>query len=192
MINKIFFNKLKKDFLEYVGYRRQIIKNSGDALHKSKQAIFALHRENFKEAESLLKEVEDTFSYLNKNIKDKEVIKNEGAYKAAVEEYVEAKLFYIFLKTGKIGEIKDMDITFTSYIGGICDFTGEILRRAINQASKGNYKEVEKIREVIEEITGELIEMNLTSYLRTKYDQSKNNLKKIEQIIYEIKIRAVK
>lgn len=189
MLNKQFFTKLKKDFLEYVGYRRQIIKNSGDALHKSKQAIFSLHRENFKEAEGLLKEAEGIFSYLKNKIKKQEVLDSEGAYKAAVEEYVEAKLFYNFLKTGKINKIKEMDITFNSYLGGICDLTGEILRRAVNQASRGNYKEVEKARDIIEEIMAELIQMNLTSYLRVKYDQAKNNLKKIEQIIYEIKIR---
>ena len=35
----------------------------------------------------------------------------------------------------------------------------------------------------------ELVEFDMTGYLRTKYDQAKRNLRKIEQIDYEIKIR---
>ncbi|MDD5043092.1 MAG: hypothetical protein PHD51_00265 [Patescibacteria group bacterium] len=189
MINKKFFAQLRKDFLEYVGYRRQIIRYTGDALHKSKQAIFSLHRENLAEAKKTLGEVEAIFADLKKKIKNQEILNSEGSYRAAVEEYVEAKLFCMFLEKGKIGEIKEMEINFDSYIGGVCDLTGEIVRRAINQANKGNYKAAEEAKDVLEEIMAELIQMNLTSYLRVKYDQAKHNLKKIEEILYDIKIR---
>jgi len=35
----------------------------------------------------------------------------------------------------------------------------------------------------------ELIEFDLAGYLRTKYDQAKTNLKKIEYIAYELKLK---
>jgi len=35
----------------------------------------------------------------------------------------------------------------------------------------------------------ELVEFDMTGYLRTKYDQAKGNLRKIEQINYEINLR---
>ena len=34
-----------------------------------------------------------------------------------------------------------------------------------------------------------LVEFDMTGYLRTKYDQAKSSLRKIEQIDYDIKIR---
>ena len=63
------------------------------------------------------------------------------------------------------------------------------LRRGNRQLQKGKYGEVKKIKEIINDIMTELVEFDLTGYLRTKYDQAKSNLKKIEQIDYEIKIR---
>jgi len=74
-------------------------------------------------------------------------------------------------------------------LGGICDLTGELVRRAINQAAEGNLQEVDKIKQIINEIMSELVEFDMTGYLRTKYDQAKTNLRKKEQINYEINIR---
>lgn len=192
MLNKSFFKQLKKDFERYVGYRRVIIKNSGDALHKSKRAIFALHRDDLAGAEKLLKEAEEIFGYLDKKIKERGILNGEGSYKAALEEYVEARLFYNLLTKEEVDKIKKLSVPFDSYLGGLCDLTGEILRRAVNQVSRGNYGEAEKAKEVIEEIMGELIEMNLTGYLRVKYDGAKRSLKKIEEILYDVKIRGAR
>ena len=44
------------------------------------------------------------------------------------------------------------------------------------------------VTKLINNIIGELVEFNMTGYLRTKYDQAKNSLRKIEQIAYEVKI----
>jgi hypothetical protein len=35
----------------------------------------------------------------------------------------------------------------------------------------------------------QLVEFDMTGYLRTKYDQAKGNLRKIEQIHYEINLK---
>ncbi len=189
MINKTFFSKLKKDFEFYEKHRRIVIGSSNNALQKSKQAIFSLHRNDDKEADRLLKIVEKIFKDLEKIFNKKEFLRYEGAYKASTEEYVEAKLFYKYLKTGKISEIQEVKVGFNSYIGGLSDLTGELSRKAIFFATKGNFKEVEKIKNTIDDIIKELIKLNLTGYLRTKYDQTKNNMRKMESVMYDIKIR---
>ena len=189
MINKTFFSKLKRDFEFYEKHRRIIIRNSNDALQKSKQAIFSLHRDDYKEADRLLKTVEKIFKNLENIFKKKEFLRYEGAYKASIEEYVEAKLFYKYLKTGKVSEIKEVKVGFNGYLGGLSDLTGELSRKATFFATKGNFKEVEKIKNAIDDIMKELIKLNLTGYLRTKYDQAKNSMKRMESVMYDIKIR---
>jgi predicted translin family RNA/ssDNA-binding protein len=189
MIDKKFFTKLKKDYDSYDIGRRIIIRHSSDILKFAKQAIFALHRENLKEANAVLNEAEKLFKYLETKIKKEEGLKYEGVYLAAVEEFIEAKLFEQWLKTGKIGAIKGYDFEAESYLGGICDFTGEIVRRAIFLATKRRYKEVEKCWEIIDAVIHELIQFNLIGNLRPKYDQAKNNLRKIEEIMYDLEIK---
>jgi len=188
MINKKFIQKLRKDYDKHEVERRQIISLSNIVLHGSKRVIFALHRDDIKRAGTLLNKVEKTLQALEKKFGHNRLIE-EGAYKAGAEEYVEAKMFYRAMTGKKVDKVNKIKLSQDSYLGGICDLTGELVRRAINMAAAGKIVEVEKLKKAINEIMVELVEFDMTGYLRTKYDQAKNNLKKIEHIDYEIKTR---
>lgn len=188
MLNKKFIQKLKEDYQKQESERRQIISQSNIVLHDSKRVIFALHRDDIKNSEVQLKEIEKVLKNLENKF-GRARLAEEGAYKAGAEEYVEAKMFYLFRAGKKLDEIKEANLGYDSYLGGICDMTGEMVRFAINQAAKGKIKEAGKIKNAINDIMAELVEFDMTGYLRTKYDQAKTNLRKIEQIDYEIKIR---
>ena len=192
MIDKKLFIKLHKDYDSYDIGRRIIIKHSNDILKLSKQAIFALHRDNVADAKKKIDAAGKELKYLEKKIKDEKGLQYEGSYLAGVEEFVEAQLFYQFIKTGKVGEIKDYNIGTNSYLGGFSDLTGEIVRRAVYLATKRKYNEVAKCREAIEEVVGQLILLNLGGYLRTKFDQAKNSLRKIEDIMYDLELKRKK
>src|SRR3989338_4306357 len=145
MINKKFIQQLKKEFDEHAGECRQIISLANAVLHDAKKVIFALHRDDLKgagktleEVEAILKNLENKFSFSR--------LMEEGSYRAAIEEYVEAKMFFLVLTGQKIDKIAD-------------------------------------------DIMAELVEFDMRSYLRTKYDQAKGHLRKIEQINYEINLR---
>jgi len=188
MINKKFIQKLKQDYSNHESERRQIISLANVVLHDSKRVIFSLHRGDLAKAGKSLEEIEKLLTDLDKKFGHWR-LHEEGAYNAGVEEYVEAKLFYNILEAKKIEEIKNLHIDTVSYLAGVCDLTGELVRRAINLSAAGKFKEVEKINEIINDVMAELVEFDLTGYLRTKYDQAKTNLRKIEQINYEIKLR---
>lgn len=190
MLKKNFFADLKQSYTFFNETRRKVINTSGDALHKSKIAIFSMHRGNYKDGANILKEVETALKTLEPHFKKSPALRYEGSYKAALEEYTEAKLFHSLATKSELIAIKEVQIDFDTYLAGLCDATGELVRLAIKEATAQNIEEVHKIKELITEIMGELIEFNLTSYLRTKYDQAKTNLRKIEQMIYEITLRT--
>lgn len=189
MINQKFFEQLKKDFDFYGEERRKLIGVSNEALMKSKQAIFAFHRDDFKSGNALLSEVEEIFRGLEERFKKEEELRYEGAYRAALEEYVEAKFFGGFLEGEKIDFIKGMEIDADSYLGGLCDFTGELVRKAVLSATDRKFEKVDELVAGVRDVIGELIKMNLTGYLRTKYDQAKNNLRRAEEILYDVRMR---
>lgn len=189
MINQKLFQQLKKDFEFYGEERRKLIAVSNEALTKSKQAIFSFHRDDLKSGNSLLTEVEKIFQDLEKKFKQEPELRYEGAYRAALEEYVEAKFFGRFLEDGKIDFIKGAEIDADTYLGGLCDFTGELVRKAVLAATDKKFKKVEELAASIRDVIGELIKMNLTGYLRTKYDQAKNNLRRVEEVLYDVKMR---
>lgn len=191
MINKTFIKKLKSDYDQHEGERRQIISLSNVILHSSKRVIFSLHRDEVDKAKESLEEIEKNLKQLEKKFGLKRIAL-EGSYKAACEEYVEAKMFYRVMDGKKIDQIKEVNLDMEGYLGGICDLTGELVRLAINRAASGKLDEIKKIKEFIQDIMAELVTFDMTGYLRTKYDQAKINLRKIEQINYEIKLRQIK
>jgi len=192
MLDKKFIEKIKKEYDSYDIGRRIMIKHSNDILKLSKQAIFALHRDDVKQAEENLAESKKLIEYLETKIKKDKGLRYEGAFWAAMEEFVEASFFYQYIKTGKVTEIKDMRVGDRSYLGGLSDLTGELVRRSVILATKRKYKEIKVIHDVIENIVGELIEFNLTGPLRNKFDQAKHSLRKIEEIMYDLELKRKK
>lgn len=189
MLNQKLFIRLKKEYDSYESARRSLIGVSNIALSKAKQAIFALHRDDEKGAAQLLAEVEHTFAELEKVFKKVDGLRWEGAYRAALEEYVEAKLFFDFLTRGAVAEIKAVKLDADAYLAGLSDFTGELTRKCVQRVTQGRMQEVETIAEAVRAVIGELIKFDLTGYLRTKYDQAKQNLRRVEEVLYDIKIR---
>ena len=189
MLNKKLFDRLKKEYDAYALARRELIGVSNVALSKAKQAIFALHRDDEVGSGALLAEVDKTFDGLEKQFAKNDGLRWEGAYRAALEEYVEAKLFYDFMVSGKIAEIKTVSLDADAYLAGLSDFTGELTRKAVQRATQGKTQEVEKLAEIVRDVVEQLIKFDLTGYLRTKYDQAKQNLRRVEEVLYDIKMR---
>lgn len=182
------FQKLKKDYDIYEDTRQLINGRANFILHKAKQSIFALHRGEIKKAENFLKEVEKDLNILNKHLSKIPPLKYNGLYKAALEEYTEAKLFWQVLKFGKIKEISKVQVNFDDYLGGICDLTGELVRKMVLLATENKFEEIFRLKTIITDIINGLIKIDLTGYLRHKFDEAKRNLEKAEQIVYELKM----
>ncbi|MCF6276579.1 MAG: hypothetical protein L3J07_01880 [Candidatus Magasanikbacteria bacterium] len=187
MIDKNFIEEKKERMTKKDTERREIIKQSGDALHLAKRAIFSLHRDDAEDAEDKMKESENIMLNLQKKF-DINVLEGQGSYKAGMEEFVEATLFFDFINGVDFGRIQ-LDVPDDVYIAGLCDVPGELLRYAVKFATKRDFEMVERCVETAQEVVGELIEFNLTSYLRNKLDQAKNAVRKLEQVNYELSLR---
>lgn len=189
MLDQKYIKQLREYLHGYARKRLQAVELSNQAIHHAKRAIFALHRDDKKGAKLKLRQAEALlFGIMEKDRKDLSVL-GEGAYRAAVEEYVEAKLFFDFLLTGKIGKVPGLLVEPEAYIAGLCDVPGELYRYALKCATAGELETTRKCVVAAQEIMGELIEFNLTSYLRTKFDQAKQAVHKLEQVLYELSVR---
>lgn len=188
MFNQKFLEELKSSYQKNESERRQIISAANNILFQAKKTIFSLQKSDFKKAEINLKEMEANFLNLEKKFGPARLNK-EGAFKAAAEEYMEGKTFFWFIKNKKIERVKDLNFEYEAYLGGTCDMIGELVRYATNQAAQGKFSVVAKVKEKAEIIMEDLADFDMTSYLRTKYDQARGHLRKLEQMAYEIKLR---
>lgn len=190
MIDKKALAKIRKDLHDFDEKREGVIKTSRDILRFSKQAINAVHRENMREASALLAKAEKDIKKVEAMFKKDIKLHSVGVYNAAMEEYAEAMCFLHYVKTGKLLSPAKLKISGETYLMGVCDLTGELARRSVRLATKKKHKELEKLRDLVDDIHAFFASLNLrNSELRKKYDSIKWNLKKVEEVLYDIKIR---
>ena len=92
------FTKLITHIKNYDSGRELLIKKSRDVLKLSKQIIYAVHRDEITEAAKLITQIEKEKTTLDKISKHSAKMSCEGSYKVAIQEYVEAILYFNFLK----------------------------------------------------------------------------------------------
>lgn len=192
MIDKKDFNKMAGELEAFDKKREELIKESRDILKLSKQAIYDVHRGDLNYAKKKIEDSKNIIMNLRKEISKMQGLETVGAFNDALEEYSEAYTYYTYVKEGKLATRKEVDVDTETYLGALSDLTGELGRRAINLTLKKEFKEVGKIKEVVEEIYGEFLKFNLRNgELRKKSDSIKYNLKKIEDVMYDIKTKRL-
>ncbi|MFA6131718.1 MAG: hypothetical protein WC702_01450 [Patescibacteria group bacterium] len=183
-----FLSAVKKRYAGCSQARRRMFHASNDATAIAKRAIFALHREDLAEAEQLIKEARKLLIEAVNETKAHPELRGQGPYHAGLEEYAEALLFQNYLTKGDWKNTEALSLDPDIYLGALSDATGELVRYAVRQATKGSVKAVEKAREVVEATVGFILELDLTGELRQKGDQAKRNLRTLEEMMYQISL----
>jgi translin len=185
MINKKEFSQMKKDLENFDKKREDLILISREIIKLSKQCIYSVHRNELKAAQNYLAKMQKKILLVKQK---KNLDTNIG--KVAIQEYVEAYAYLYFIQNNKLITKKECGCESEEYLLGLCDLTGELMRKAVNETIKQNYELVFKIHELTAEIYAHFLEFDLrNSELRKKSDAIKWNLTKIEDLVLKIKLR---
>jgi translin len=182
------FGRLIKDIQAYDTEREKLIKQSRVVLKLSKQIIYAVHRDEISNAGKLITQIEKEKKLADKIARHNKKMGSEGSYKVAIQEYVEALLYYNFVKKGKL---VDLPVETEHYILGLADLPGELVRKAVYLAGKGQIEKVHKIRDVVDHIYGQLLKFDFRSNdVRRKVDGIKYDLRKLEDLVLDLKLKG--
>ncbi|RMF54416.1 hypothetical protein D6745_05350 [Candidatus Woesearchaeota archaeon] len=188
VINKKDFADLCKYVEKYDSDREVMIKQTRNVLKLSKQIINAVNRGQA--AKALVDKMKETLAKVNKIGNHK--LFSEGFYRVAVQEYVEAVCYYHLEKNGRLPTSKELNVDPEHYLLGVCDLSGEMVRKAVNLAIKGKYSEVVRIKDFVDSLYFQLSKFDFrNSDLRKKYDAVRWDLKRIEDLVLELKMRGI-
>ena len=187
MIDKEDFLSIRKEMKDIENKRESIIQISREIITVSKQIIYAAQRNDLKEAQLLIKDIKEKI----KKLKKVYIALDTNINAVALQEYVEAIAFFEFVKNKKIPTKKSLGVSAEDYLCGLCDLTGELVRKAVYDVIHKNYKEAENIKELVHDIYGEFLKLHLRNgELRKKSDSIKWNLKKLEEVMYDISMKG--
>ncbi len=187
MLNKSEFNNIRKEMHKVDLKREEVIQLSREIITVSKQIIYAAQRNDMKTAASAIKNIKNKVSKLRKI----NIITDTNINSVAFQEYVEAIAFFEFVKNRKIPTKKSLGVSADDYLSGLADLTGELVRKAVYDVIHRKFHEAEKIKDVVHEIYGEFLKLHLrNNELRKKADSIKWNLKKLEEVMYDISMKG--
>lgn len=191
MIDKQCIETVRRKHAVLAKSRRELQAIAAEILSISKRSIFSVQRGDLKKAKegigSAVKLIKKGKTLTNKRHR----LENEGMWRAALEEYGESVLYYDVM-VGKtiscIPEVTDDDSDI--YIGALSDLTGELTRSAVLAATERDVKEVKRLQSNVQAAVEYLLLLDLTGQLRQKFDQAKQNLRKIEEIAFNLSIHT--
>jgi translin len=184
MLDKKEFSRIRKDLAGFEGKREDVIQTSRNIINLSKHIIYALQRNDKEGAKSQLKDIQKLMAKLPAEPFDANI------QKVAKQEFVEALVFYNILAEGRVPPAKELGVHDEDYLSGLCDLTGEVVRKAVLDAINGRYDEVKKVHAFVEEIYGEFLGLDLRNgELRKKSDSIKWNLKRLDDLLYDIAVK---
>jgi predicted translin family RNA/ssDNA-binding protein len=184
--------------------REKLIKKCRDSQKAAKQAIYAIHRGDFTKAATLIQQCEESIQNDLVPIVNEEPPLRSGSFADVLEEYAEAKLFYVWL-LGSDGGEKDsirkpkgslllpedfpIALEYEEYLGALCDLTGEIGRVAVQ---RGTSRDDAGVRRCLE--ANAAVSLAISTLVRTpiginkKMDQLRRSVEKIERMTYELSL----
>ena len=182
------FAGLKKD-IEFVDSKREtLIAQTREILKASKGAIYSLQRGDDNAAEKALADLKPKIASLKPYSEDANYA---SVTKPPIQEYVEAACFSEFIATGKILSKKELGVSAENYIAGLCDLSGEIVRKAVNAAINDDTKTVISAKKFIENLYYGLMQFDFRNGdLRRKFDGLKYDLKKMEDLLLSLKLQG--
>ncbi len=185
VLDKAEFESIKRELASFEEKRELAIATSRDIIHLSKQIIYGIHRGDLEKARGLLPAIRKAIASLPEGKTETDMPE------VAKQEYVEAAAYLEFVDHGRLPTRKELDVEFHPYLSGLCDLTGELVRKAVKDVIEHRYEEAKRIHGLVDEIYGAFLQFDLRGgELRKKSDSIRWNLKKLEDVMYDMELKG--
>lgn len=175
-----------KTYQQFEQDRREALSLSDQLRIESKSVIGFLLKDMNTEAGVYIKKAKKIYEDLLKLLSKCPYLHSVGGVNVGTEEYVEAILLADYLGKKPLSTIDQLKVQHDSYIAGLCDMSGELLRFA--------RKNPEKMRSVqldLEDLYQSCLQVIITrnNVIRKKLEDLERNMLKIEEMIFQYELK---
>ncbi|KAL2345069.1 hypothetical protein Fmac_006354 [Flemingia macrophylla] len=126
-----------------------------------------------------------------------------GDWRSETQSVVSMLAFMHWLETGSLLEHKeaeeklglnssDFGLDVEDYLTGVCFMSNELPRYVVNRVTAGDYDCPRKVLKFLTDLHAAFRMLNLRNdFLRKKFDGMKYDLRKVEEVYYDVKIRGL-
>jgi translin len=118
-----------------------------------------------KESNKLIKNATSKLSELYDFTKNHNELSHAGFVENASQEFVEASCLYNIMLKKDLPDPDKLEVTYSSYLKGLCDVVGELRRKSLDSILDGNSEKAHRYLKLMEEIYDAIIRFDYPSGL---------------------------
>ncbi len=136
--------------------REAILLNSRKMIRLSANAIRAIHRGDFDDAEDLMNQAELLLDDTSTELADHSDL-NAGFAHDAAKEYAEARITFALVQDRELPDHHALGVPVASYLNGLGEAVGELRRRLLDQLRTGDVSAAEHTFGIMDELMDLLV-----------------------------------
>ncbi len=162
--------------------REKMLPLCRESIRFSGNAIRAVHRQEFEQAEELIASAGKVLSEAEKAIGSQAELVNTGMVRDAQKEYTEASVVLALVKGKTLPTPQGLGVDAAAYLNGLGEAAGEIRRYLLDSMRKGELKRGEELLTAMDDIYGLLVTIDypdaITGGLRRTTDMVRGVLER--------------
>jgi len=162
--------------------REKMLPLSRDVIRYCSQAIRALHRQEFREAEEMLGSASNLLVDIEKTVSGCDEMLNTGAFRDAQKEYAEGRITLAVVRGKPVPDPDELKVDPAAYLNGMGEAVGELRRYLLDKMRQGDLSRGEELLSAMDDIYTVLVAMDfpdaITGGLRRTTDNVRGILEK--------------
>jgi translin len=196
--------KIRHDFTAQDAAREKALPLGREAIRYCGNAIRAVHRQKFAEAEEMLKTARQLLDNEEKTLASGSELHNTGFLRDAQKEYAEGRITLALIKGDTLPDPDALSTEYSAYLNGMGEAVGELRRYLLDGLRKGDLSRGEELLQAMDDIYNTLVTIDfpdaITGGLRRTTDMVRGVLERtrsdltltIQQKVLEDKLDGFK
>jgi translin len=162
--------------------REQALPLCREALRHSANAVRAVHREDFAQAETLIDQARDLLLQARESLAGHPDIYHAGFVHDAQKEYVEACATEAIIGSRRLPEPEELSVELPAYLNGLGEAVGELRRHLLDKLRAGEIAHCETVLTAMDDVYSVLVTLDypdaMTGGLRRTTDSVRGILER--------------
>jgi translin len=174
--------EIRSDFAAQNEVRDTALRTSRELIRLCATAIRASHRNDWDDAQKLLKEADRLASDIAKELEPHPQLYFAGYTQDALKELVEAHATIAMAKGAPLPGPDALNVSGSTYLNGMCEAASEMRRRCLDEMRRGSVEEAQRLLEAMDAVYDVLVTFDfpdaITGGLRRRVDQLRGVLER--------------
>ncbi len=153
-----------------------------EVIRQSSQAIRAVHRQEFGQAEALLKSTRNLLNEIEQVLTEHAELGNTGFLRDAQKEFAEGSIILALVMGESLPDPNELGVDSAAYLNGLGEAAGELRRYLLDSMRKGDLSRGEELLSAMDDIYNVLVTMDfpdaITGGLRRTTDMVRGVLER--------------